>query len=82
MATEEPELIPASQIGPLVNARAIELGGVPAAAKAWDISPQMVHMAIKGTRRPSAKMLKDLGLVKVKDVSYRRVGGKDAKGNV
>lgn len=57
----------------MVQNRATELGGVGKAAETWAVSPQMVHMVIKGTRRPSKPMLDDLGLEEIPPVvTYRR----------
>lgn len=67
------EPVVASQdVGAIISARAVELGGVTKAATAWGVTPQMVHMVIKGARRPNAAMLADVGLEEIPaTISYR-----------
>ena len=67
------EIITEAQVTALVGQRVKELGTVALAAKAWNTSPQMVHMVQKGNRRPTPEMLDDLGLERSPAVlSYRK----------
>lgn len=59
----------------LLDGKVHEYGSVASAAKAWGVTPQMVHMVIKGVRPPSPGMLADLGLEKAPpEIKYRRLG--------
>ena len=48
-----------------------DLGGQALAADHWGVSPQYVSMILGGVKRPSRRILGDLGLSVDREVKYR-----------
>lgn len=73
MPKKPDDIITAEQAADLVAAKAKEHGTINDAAATWGCSAQMVHMVIKGARRPTPAMLDALGLEPVPDpIHYRK----------
>lgn len=56
------DIVTADQATKLVAELVKAHGTVAVAAKRWKCSVQMVHMVVRGTRRPTPGMLKELKL--------------------
>lgn len=70
--TADEERLTEKQAAALVADKVKELGSAAVAAQAWECTPQMVHMVVKGARRPTKQMLKALGIEKVPNVVIYR----------
>lgn len=75
MDTDQTPILSADEVTALVRAKVAEHGSVAKAAADWGVTPQMVHMVVKGRRRPAPAMLEELQLEEVPTaVTYRRKG--------
>ena len=55
-------LIEEDEVRTLIEAKIAEIGSPRKAAKRWGCSVQMVHLVRRKERRPTAEMLKDVGV--------------------
>lgn len=63
--TDTPEKLTDEEVTALIVAKVAELGDVEKAAAHWGVTKQMVYMVRTGDRRPSEKMLADIGVKSV-----------------
>jgi len=62
----------AKKVASLVSESVERLGGLTKAGLHWNVSAEMVRMVIKGRRRPTPAMLRELRLQEIRsEIRYR-----------
>jgi predicted transcriptional regulator len=74
LSTTSVQFILTTMINPIVELeRRLNGGNQYELAKEMGVTPSYLSMVLKGTKPPAQKVLKFLGLVRVKSVTYKRV---------